>query len=96
MDWIGRCLVAGGLFSLIGLAGWILHRWGLLGLRFAPRRSYARLQASDRLMLSAHHTLHLIRTGDRGLLVAVYPSGCTLLDSRPWSEWAPIEEHLSQ
>jgi flagellar biogenesis protein FliO len=43
----------------------------------APRR----LEAIERLPLTPHHSLHLVRAAGRTLLVAVSPSGCALLES---------------
>ena len=45
-----------------------------------------RLEALDRLRLGPQHTLHLVRLGDTALVVASSPSGCALLESRPWGE----------
>ena len=47
----------------------------------------------ERLALTPQHSLHLVRIGDRGLLVAAHAAGCTLIDSRPWQEWeAPARD----
>lgn len=81
-------MAAGGVLGLLALAAWALHRRGWLRLRFAAGQRSFPLEAQERLMLGAQHTLHLVRAGDKGLLLAVYPGGCTLLESRPWPEWA--------
>jgi hypothetical protein len=36
--------------------------------------------------LAPGHTLHLVRIADRVLALATHSGGCTLLESRPWSE----------
>ncbi len=50
------------------------------------RRSKVALEAVERLPLSAQHSLHLVRLADRALLLAAHGNGCTLIESRPWSE----------
>jgi flagellar biosynthetic protein FliO len=39
-----------------------------------------RLEVIDRLSLTPHHSLHLVRLADRTLLVGISPSGCNLLE----------------
>ena len=35
----------------------------------------------DRLPLTQHHSLHLVRLADRTLLIGLSPNGCNLLES---------------
>jgi flagellar biogenesis protein FliO len=37
------------------------------------------MESRAKLALSAQHAMHLVRVGDRDLVVAVHPSGVTLL-----------------
>ena len=39
-----------------------------------------RLQSIERLSLTPHHSLHLVRVDDRTLVVAVSPQSCTLTE----------------
>jgi flagellar biogenesis protein FliO len=39
-----------------------------------------RMQAIERLPLTAQHSLHLVKVAGRELLIAVSPSGCSVLD----------------
>lgn len=39
-----------------------------------------RLQSIERLALTPHHSLHLVRVDDRTLVVAVSPSSCTVTE----------------
>lgn len=41
------------------------------------------LERLERLTLTPQHTLHLVRLGDREILVATHPHGCSLLDRAP-------------
>ena len=50
---------------------------------FARRASGSKqrlLQSIERLPLTPQHSLHLVRVEDRTVLVAVSPSGCSLLE----------------
>ena len=47
------------------------------------------MQALERLALTPQHSLHLVSIGGRVLLVAVSPSGCTVVDGI--SAQLPIE-----
>lgn len=83
MEWL-RALVSIAL--VVGLA--VALRWWASRVRLprgAGRRRGAprRLEALDRLALTAQHTLHLVRVGDRALLIGVHPAGCSLLESLP-------------
>jgi hypothetical protein len=45
-----------------------------------------RLEPVDRVALGPQQWLHLIRLGDRALVVSVSPAGCRLVEARPWDE----------
>lgn len=74
------------VFALLGLALWTLRRGGRLSMRpgFATRGK--ELASVDRLALSPQHALHLVRLGDRELVVATHPQGCSVLTERPAPE----------
>ena len=76
------------VLALLGGALWWLNRKNLVrfGVRGRRRRNGARMEAVERLPLTAQHALHLVRLADRALLVAVHGGGCTLLESRPWED----------
>lgn len=60
-------------------AAWWLKRAG--AWRLARPSRARRLELLERLALSPHHTLCLVRSGEVELLVALYPGGCALLDT---------------
>lgn len=79
-----------GVLALLGCGIWFLRRRGLV--QFAGgkirRPGARRLEAIERLALTPQHSLHLIRLADRLMLIALSPSGCSLIDN---AEWKPIE-----
>ncbi|HLW76390.1 MAG TPA: flagellar biosynthetic protein FliO [Bryobacteraceae bacterium] len=75
-------VVLGGLCALV----WWLKRKGLAYSRvpFARRASAnrgPRLEVIDRLALTPHHSLHLVKLADRTLLIGLSPNGCNLLET---------------
>jgi hypothetical protein len=85
MELLQQMAAAAGVPALLGSALWWLRGRGAGGIRSGARiRHPRRLQAMERLPLSPHHTLHLVRAGERTLLVAAWPSGCALLEG--WAE----------
>jgi hypothetical protein len=40
----------------------------------------------ERVALGPQHALHLVRLGERGLLLSSSPSGCALIETFPWRE----------
>ena len=68
-------LLCGGL--------WVLKQkgWARTGLRRKREDGQPRLEIIDRLSLTPHHSLHLVRMADRTLLIGLSPSACNLLES---------------
>jgi flagellar biosynthetic protein FliO len=75
--------VAAVLAVLLVMAGvaWFLRRRGLLQLATPRESTRKRLESLERLQLAPQHTLHLVRVGNRALLLSATSSSCTLLDS---------------
>lgn len=73
--------VCGVLLMLGAAVMWLRRR--------TPRANARRLAAVERLALSPHHSLHLVRLAGRGLLIGVSPAGCALLESGEWSRFEP-------
>jgi len=69
-----------GVLAVLAAALWWLRKKG--AVRFRPRahRAPRRLESIERLALSPHHALHLVRLDDRAVLVAQSPSGLALLE----------------
>lgn len=72
------------VLALLGAALWLLRRKGVAKVKvgFARRTSSTRkLEVVDRIALTTHHSLHLVRVENRTILVGVSPSGCTHLET---------------
>ena len=84
-----------GFIAILVLCGavYVLRRRGLLRASVnLPRMNRKRLmQSVERVPLGNQHSLHLVKVADRHILVAVSPSGCSLLDNVliPMSDDAP-------
>jgi flagellar biogenesis protein FliO len=72
------------LALLVGVLYWLRTK-GLASLtsRAIGRRGERRMEAIERLQLTPHHSLHLVRVAGRMLLFAVSPSGCSIVDDNP-------------
>jgi len=72
------------LLVLALLAGtlWLLRRRGVATLNVSlPKRlsGNKEMQILERMPLTAHHSLHLVRVRDQTILIGVSPSGCNRL-----------------
>ncbi len=67
------------VLALLGATLWLLRRKGVASLNVAlPKRltGAKQMQIVERMALTAHHSLHLVRVRDRTILIGVSPSGC--------------------
>ncbi|HET9319993.1 MAG TPA: flagellar biosynthetic protein FliO [Bryobacteraceae bacterium] len=74
------------VLGLLGAALWLLRSRGLA--RFgglARRKSTRHLESIARLPLTPHHSVHLVRVSDHAVLLALSPSGCTLVERVDWN-----------
>jgi flagellar biogenesis protein FliO len=85
MDVMRQMAGAGAVLAGFAAVLWILRRGGILRLRgwakLASNRRPRSLETIERLPLTAQHTLHLVRLGERALLLAATPTGCTLVQT---------------
>ena len=73
--------ILGVLIVLAILAGllWAGRKKGTLFGRSTAGREGRRLELLERLPLTPQHSVHLLRVGDRTLLIGVHGSGLTIL-----------------
>jgi len=86
MDLLGQAAAIALVFGLLGTVRWLLRRNGGR-IRQAP----VLLESRGKLALTARHSVHLIRIGDRNLILALHPEGVTFL-----GESAPASSALAQ
>ena len=85
METVRQALATVAVFLALGAVLWLLRRTGRAGGLGFRRRPASRREAIERVPLSPHHALHLVRFGDRALLIAAHAGGCTLLESSAWA-----------
>jgi len=86
MDVLQEIAAVAAVLGLLGAVLWLLRRRGIAGILPLGKPHGRRLECVERLPLSPQHALHLLRLGDRGLLVTSSPSGCALMARFPWRE----------
>jgi flagellar biogenesis protein FliO len=78
--------------TLVLLSGtlWWLRRKGFT--QFRRSRPDQLMEVIESRPLAPGHTLHLVRVADRAMALATHTGGCTLLETRAWSELRPSTE----
>lgn len=94
MEMFQQLFAVAGVLGALCIVVWAMKRKGLAHTHFFKpggalrggrgfRDSQTRLEVLDRLVLTPHHSIHLIRLADRTLLVGLSPNGCNLLETAP-------------
>jgi flagellar biosynthetic protein FliO len=80
MDILRQSLAVALVFALLWLALWLLRkRNGIrIGLLAAPP-GRGPLESLGRLALGPQHALHVVRAGEKELILAIHPHGITVL-----------------
>jgi len=69
------------VLALLGGMLWVFRNKGMATFRVRKSSGGGRqLEVVERLPLTPSHSVHLIRVGNRTLLIGVAPGGCTLLE----------------
>jgi len=89
MDVIRQSLAITFVFLLLWAGLWFLRKRRRISFS-TGRASRGLMESRGKLTLSAQHVVHLVRIGDRDLVLAVHPSGITLLFDLPHSSAAHI------
>ncbi len=86
MEAVSQMAAVGLVLLLLAGALWWLRRRGYAAPVLGRAAGARRLRAVERLPLGPNHSLHLVRMGDRALLVACGNTGCALLANLDWRE----------
>ena len=79
MEAVNQVAAVLSVLGLLTVVVWWLRRRGVRP-GFTRRTRVRLIEDLERVPLGAQQTLHLVRVGERVLLVACYPSGCAVLD----------------
>lgn len=63
------------VLALLGLALFFLKKRGVASFHSGTRR----VEVMERVMLGPSHALHVVRVGERSIVVATSPSSCQVL-----------------
>ncbi len=80
MDILRQSLAITFVFALLWTALWLLRKKGRI--RIGSGKNHGRcgsLESRGKLVLSQQHSIQLVRIGRRELVLALHPSGITLL-----------------
>jgi flagellar biogenesis protein FliO len=81
LELLEQMLIVLAVLVVFGGGLWLLRKRGLVHLNVVSRSSKRRnTEVLDRVTLTAHHSIHVVRLADRILVVGVWPNGCNLLD----------------
>ena len=87
MEMFQQLFAVAGVLAALCVMVWGMKRKGMVRVNFRGSRGsndpQTRLEVLDRLVLTPHHSVHLIRLADRTLLVGLSPNGCNLLETAP-------------
>jgi flagellar biosynthetic protein FliO len=81
MDELQPILAVILVLGLLGAALVFLRRRGIASFRALPALNQRQMKVVERVPLGAQHALHLVRVGDRLILVATAPGSCQVLDA---------------
>jgi flagellar biogenesis protein FliO len=90
MDIVRQSLAITLVFALLAAAMWALRKKGAIRLGARQARG-GMLESRAKLVLSQQHVLHVVRIGQQDVVLALHPSGVTLLAELPCG--LPSTEH---
>lgn len=89
MEFMQQLAAVAAVIGLLAACLWWLRRRGVSAVWRSRREARRCLQTVERLPLGPQHSVHLIRMGERALIVGCSPAGCALLAERAWHEITP-------
>jgi flagellar biosynthetic protein FliO len=72
------------VMAILAAALWLLRKKGLATVSMSLPRAFAksrRMEVLERISLTAHHSLHLVRIDNRLIVIGVSPSSCGQIES---------------
>ena len=84
MEPMRQILAVAGVLLLLGASLWWLRHRGVASMR-PPGGRKRTLESVERIALSPQHALHLVRLGQRGILLGTSPTACAVLESFDWA-----------
>jgi len=79
MEAIQQMAAVAVVLLLLGATLWALRRRSFAGVTLGNKAAGRRIECLERIPLGPQHTLHLVRVGETELLLALSPSGCSLV-----------------
>jgi flagellar biogenesis protein FliO len=79
MDIVRQSLAIAFVFALLWALLWLLRKKGRINMSLGKAAPSRLLVSQDKLALSAQHTLHCIRAGERQFVLATHPSGIAVV-----------------
>ncbi len=89
MELVSQIAAVAAVLGLLGGSLWWLRRHGFAAVVPARRGAGRRMECLERQSLAPQHSLHVVRFGQKLLLVACSPAGSAVLESIPWREAEP-------
>jgi flagellar biosynthetic protein FliO len=85
MEMFEQLVIVAAILGVLCGGLWLLKRkgWASTAMRGPRVDGQIRLEVIDRLALTPHHSLHLVRMADRTLLIGLSPNGCNLIETAP-------------
>ena len=75
------------VLALLWTALWLVRRKGWAGMMPRVKTAPRMIESRGKLALTARHSIHVVRIGDRDLILALHPDGVTFLgDTHPTSK----------
>ncbi len=86
MEALGQAAAVFTVLAVVGLVSWLARRGsvGTFTLRALMRNAESdrQMKLIERITLTPQHSIHLIRTHERDLLLVTHPHGCSVVQEQ--------------
>jgi hypothetical protein len=88
-DFVRQLAGVAVVFMLLGAGVFLLgrRRPGSFLPFIRSGRPRGHMEVVERLYLTPHHSLHMVRVGRKHFLISMHPAGCTVVDSGPINDF---------